>query len=129
MNKKEIKSKICKYCKIDQPIDCYGLSFEYKNKKYIKNICGECVKKRSHDYYYQNREKVLKYIESKLNKKKYNLIIRFTTLEDLEQEYNKLKEALINNELKETVRQKKKLKNDPNIINQVSNSEENIIVV
>jgi len=93
--KKPKTTKICKICKLEKPLEEFVINrtVEINRKVYFKNKCLECYKIKSKEYYDNN----LKNNKIRYHKKKNFIIkIKYSNLEELENEFNKLKEKLIN---------------------------------
>lgn len=48
--------RVCRICLIEKSIDDFGKHKAFRDGKH--NLCRECAKKRSRDYYFNNREAV-----------------------------------------------------------------------
>ena len=98
-------TKVCKICKIEKPLndmvinETLGIDRPVK----MKNRCLECYKQISKDYYRDNKQKVLEFHKKlyEQNKKKYSVIVKFNDVNELTNEYNKLKDKLENNKINE----------------------------
>jgi len=96
-------TKVCKICKVEKPLkdmvinEMLGLDRPIK----MKNKCLDCYKQVSKDYYRDNKQKVLDFHKKlyEQSKKKYSVIIKFNDVNDLTNEYIKLKEKLENNQM------------------------------
>ena len=117
VEKKELIKK-CILCKIEKPLDEFVINYKYNSKKEgekssikFKNKCLNCYKETSKKYYEENKKRVLDMLANKYEKvikKKYNIKINFNTLEELENEFNILKEQFLKGEVKEVKRKSKK---------------------
>jgi len=116
--------KICKVCNISKPLDDYPLNKIINNRIYRKNICLDCKKLESKNYYHSNKEKILKSIKTKSDSlvKNYVYTIKFNDINDLDNEINKLKHNFLNNlvEFKKNERKPRKVKTE--IIENISNN-------
>ena len=93
--KPPITTKKCKICNEEKPLEQFVINrtVEINRKVYFKNKCLECYKIKSKEYYDTN----LKNNKIRYHKKKNFIIkIKYSNLEELENEFNKLKEKLIN---------------------------------
>ena len=58
--------KTCVICKENKSLDCFNV--KKKNKDGIQDICKDCSRARSRQYYYQNKERHVKVITERKNK-------------------------------------------------------------
>jgi len=87
-------TKKCKICNEEKPIEEFVINktVEINRKVYFKSKCLDCYKKISKEYY----EKNLKNNKIRYHKKKnFTVKIKYSNLEELEQEYKKLREKFL----------------------------------
>jgi len=87
-------TKICKICKLEKPVEEFVINktVELTRKVYFKNKCLECYKTKSKEYYENN----LKNNRIRYHKKKNFIVkIKYSNLEELENEFNRLKDEFI----------------------------------
>lgn len=86
--------KICKICGLEKKINDFVINHIVERRTYYKNKCIKCYNKKSNEYYESNKQKSKeRYIKLK---PKYNVKIKYNTLEELEQHYIRLKNELLN---------------------------------
>ncbi len=128
---KDPNKKICRVCKIEKDISELIMNDVSKTGTILmKNLCKECQKVKSKNYYKLNSEKVLKHIKEKYDKevkKNYSYLVKFNNLDDIEKEFNQLKQNFISGliDIKKTIRNKKEKKIDN--INVKTDNNETII--
>ena len=127
---RDIKTtKICKICKIEKPLNemVINETFGLDRPVRMKNKCLECYKKVSKDYYRDNKKKVLEFHKKIYdnNRKKYSVILKFNNIDDLTNEYNKLKQKLENNQMIEVKKRTHKKKSDNNTNDHNNNNDNN----
>lgn len=128
--------KCCKVCKEYKILEEFVINQTTDDKKIIrKNICLLCKQIESKVYYHNNKEKISKYLKDKViaNHKKYEYTFKFNELEDLEKQFDILKQNFIKDNLmfKKTERKKYERKIKPNNENNNNdiNNNENIIII
>ena len=111
---KLITSRECKICKIEKPLIELVISHDLGPDRppRFKKLCLECQKSMSKRYYKEKKPQILEGIKKKADneKKKFNVQVKFNSIEELENKMNLIKNNIENNLIEEIKQRKPRTK-------------------